>query len=119
MKRVYIEPSAKADVESVFWYYELAHPGLGREFKSRIAEALRRIAEYPGATAEIEPGVRWLMLKQFPSSCSTCLKKIRFGLSQSSTPPRRPTPGDVLSVHECRSRTAHHRGHRLPHVGPR
>lgn len=66
MKRVYIEPSAKADVESDFWYYELAHPGLGHEFKSGITEALRRIAEYPGATAEIEPGVRWLMLKQFP-----------------------------------------------------
>ncbi|MCG3185220.1 MAG: hypothetical protein ICCCNLDF_03408 [Planctomycetes bacterium] len=66
MKRVYIEPSAKADVESVFWYYELAHPGLGQEFKSRVADALRRIAEFPGATPEIEPGVRWLMLKQFP-----------------------------------------------------
>jgi len=66
VKRVYIEPSAKADVESVFWYYELAQPGLGHEFKSRVVEAIRRIAEFPGAAAEIEPGVRWLMLKQFP-----------------------------------------------------
>ncbi len=70
-KAVRLHPEARAELQdSVSFYRERGGERLAAQFKQRVAESLRAIAENPGRhRPEPElPGARRVRLKQFPFS---------------------------------------------------
>ena len=63
---VRLSPSAYADVDRVFQWYETQRPGLGRQFVERVDEAIARIERNPLAHAALVRDARRVNLKQFP-----------------------------------------------------
>jgi toxin ParE1/3/4 len=63
---VRLSPSADADVERAFQWYEAQRLGLGRQFIQRVDEAIARIERNPLAQTMLVLDARRVNLKQFP-----------------------------------------------------
>jgi plasmid stabilization system protein ParE len=61
-----ITPEAEEDLAEAKAWYERRRPGLGDEFIERVEEALERIRRIPQGATEVYPGVRRVVLHQFP-----------------------------------------------------
>jgi plasmid stabilization system protein ParE len=61
-----VRPTAAADVEEAFTWYEQQRPGLGSEFLDAVDAALREIVGYPLRQPVIFRDLRRLLLKRFP-----------------------------------------------------
>jgi toxin ParE1/3/4 len=60
---------AEAEVREAIAYHETQCPGLGREFREDLENALARIRQMPGTPAPIdEQGTRKLRFRRFPYS---------------------------------------------------
>ena len=66
MKPILVRPSAAADVEEAFRWYEAQRPGLGEEFREAFRDALDRIAAQPDLYQVVHRGTRRVFLKRFP-----------------------------------------------------
>lgn len=66
--RFLVEADAEVD-EAIDWYSTRDDTGeLADQFIDEIARVTRLVGERPRAWPEIEPGVRWLVLRRFPYS---------------------------------------------------
>jgi plasmid stabilization system protein ParE len=64
--RIHFLKLAQSEVDDAFsWYDSQAH-GLGIQFLDDLDRAVRRIAAFPFANAEIEDGLRRCLLSKFP-----------------------------------------------------
>ena len=57
---------AQSEVDDAFAWYETQSHGLGTRFMDDFDRAVRRVAAYPLASAEIEDGLRRCLLSRFP-----------------------------------------------------
>jgi hypothetical protein len=65
MKIRFLKP-AQFEVDDAFSWYDSQSRGLGTQFMDDFDRAVRRIAAYPFANAEIEDGLRRCLLSRFP-----------------------------------------------------
>lgn len=56
---------AQSEVDDAFAWYETQSHGLGTRFMDDFDRAVRRVAAYPLASAEIEDGLRRCLLSRF------------------------------------------------------
>ncbi len=70
MKLVLWHEAAEDELLNEIGYLELQAPGLGRRFFAEVARAEGLIIEFPEAAAEIRPGIRKRMLREFRFSFS-------------------------------------------------
>jgi len=66
VKPLIIRPSAAADIEDAYRWYETHRRGLGAEFREALREALANIAENPARYPMLYRGTRRALLKRFP-----------------------------------------------------
>jgi toxin ParE1/3/4 len=72
-QRLIVLDDAEAELEEATAWYEAQRPGLGREFRAAVAEAMDRLAENPLA-ASLVPGVspdtgaRRVFVRRYPYS---------------------------------------------------
>lgn len=66
MIQVKVKRSAEADIDSAREWYDLQSPGLGNQFLDEMQAALVRLAEFPFAAVEVEPGARRILTNRFP-----------------------------------------------------
>lgn len=64
--RLLVRRPAKADVRSAARVYELARPGLGREFVAEVDAALSRVAENPLQYQVLHRETRRAIVRRFP-----------------------------------------------------
>jgi toxin ParE1/3/4 len=61
-----MHPEAEAEADHAASYYELQRPGLGREFREELENAVGRIVGNPQLYAMLFDDVRPCRLKRFP-----------------------------------------------------
>lgn len=61
-----LSPSADADIQRAYSWYEAQRQGLGVEFVQRVDEAIAKIERNPLAHAKLILDARRINLKQFP-----------------------------------------------------
>ncbi len=61
----FLTPARQELDDAVIWYNQQS-PDLGLEFLDELDKAVHRIAAYPQACEEIEPGLRRCLLNRFP-----------------------------------------------------
>jgi plasmid stabilization system protein ParE len=71
--RLIVLDDAEAELEDAARWYEAQRPGLGREFRAAVAEAMDRLTETPGVALPVpsvspEVGARCVFVKRFPYS---------------------------------------------------
>jgi plasmid stabilization system protein ParE len=66
MKRVELQPLAKADLAEADSWYEAQVPGLGDEFLDELQRTTGLIGENPHQYPETEAGARKARLRRFP-----------------------------------------------------
>lgn len=64
--RVVVRHPAKADIRSAARRYELARPGLGREFVTEVDAALSRVVENPLQYQVLHRETRRAIVRRFP-----------------------------------------------------
>lgn len=65
-RRVRVRRAAARDIRSAKVWYEAQWPGLGHQFLRELRATLATLREAPYRHAEIEPGVRRLVMRRFP-----------------------------------------------------
>ena len=66
MKGVIVHPSADREFRKAMRWYDKRRPGLGRALRTRIEEALDKIAADPEAGIVYRVVFRFIRVKQFP-----------------------------------------------------
>ncbi len=71
--RLIVLDDAEAELREAALWYEAQRPGLGREFRAAVAEAMDRLSETPGVALPVrsvspEMGARCVFVKRFPYS---------------------------------------------------
>lgn len=71
--RLIVLDDAEAELEEATLWYEAQRPGLGREFRAAVAEAMDRLTGTPGVALPVprvspETGARRVFVKRFPYS---------------------------------------------------
>jgi plasmid stabilization system protein ParE len=66
LKKVVIRPSAAADIESAFAWYEAQEPGLGSQFREQLRLCFALVARQPSLYQIVHKDVRRMLLKRFP-----------------------------------------------------
>jgi plasmid stabilization system protein ParE len=61
-------PSASADVQAAYEWYEGQRPGLGDEFLAAVDAAIASILAFPDAYPVVHRGARRVLLERFPYS---------------------------------------------------
>ena len=72
-RRLIVLDDAEAELEEATLWYEAQRPGLGREFRVAVAEAMDRLTGTPGVAVPVrnvspEMGARCVFVKRFPYS---------------------------------------------------
>jgi plasmid stabilization system protein ParE len=65
MKVSFLKP-AESELDDAFQWYENQARGLGTQFLDDFDRVIRRVTAFPGASAEIDPGLRRSLLSHFP-----------------------------------------------------
>lgn len=63
---VRVTPEAEADLGEIFAWYSERGSELGLEFLGAFTGALRQLEQFPRSAPEIHPGIRRVLLHQFP-----------------------------------------------------
>ena len=57
---------AKQELHDAKLYYELEHPGLGKQFEQDVKKSAQRLKSFPKAGSEERGDIRKLLLHRFP-----------------------------------------------------
>ena len=68
MNPVIIRPTAAAEIDEAYLWYESQRTGLGEEFLAEVNRELKRIGEMPELYAVLKRDTRRAMLSRFPYS---------------------------------------------------
>ena len=63
---VYFYDSAEAEFDAAVQYYDGQAPGLGRQFRQAVCDALNRIRQFPDAYSPISRRTRRCLVGRFP-----------------------------------------------------
>ncbi|MCA8918745.1 MAG: type II toxin-antitoxin system RelE/ParE family toxin [Planctomycetes bacterium] len=66
MNRTLLKPDSQQDVLSAVAFYEGREAGLGKRFRTSLRSAIQLIKNHPFGLPEVEPGVRWVLVPDFP-----------------------------------------------------
>ena len=90
MAAIRLTAEALRELQSGATFYELQHPGLGKDFVLEVRRLCGRIVEVPRLGTEVRPGIRRRLLCRFPYAVLYALENSEIVILAIAHQSRRP-----------------------------